>query len=186
MSSIRIFILSTLEEHGPLHGHRIRSLARQDHTETWTDIKAGSIYAALKRLQAEEWIELVKSEKEGNRPERSVYAITEKGREALAIDLREALARVEWRTDPFDLALARAHNQDPEVVRVFVQMRRDEFEQKARSLEQQSKLADPYLTEAERVVMRHLLGRARAELAWHEQLLKLLPGIVRDWKARKS
>ncbi len=51
VSSIRLFILGTLAASGPLHGHQIRQQAQTDRTETWTDIKVGSVYGALKPIR---------------------------------------------------------------------------------------------------------------------------------------
>ncbi|MDQ2790853.1 MAG: hypothetical protein M3Y73_14535 [Actinomycetota bacterium] len=45
---------------------------------------------------------------------------------------------------------------------------------------------DPWLTEAERMTIEHLIGRLAAEVRWHEQLLDRLPKIVADHQARRD
>lgn len=42
--------------------------------------------------------------------------------------------------------------------------------------------ADPYLNEAERMVLRHVMERTAAEVRWHEELLDRLPKIVADFE----
>ena len=53
MSSIRLFILSSFDELGPMHGHRLRLEAERKHVHLWTDISVGAVYGAMKRLAAE-------------------------------------------------------------------------------------------------------------------------------------
>ena len=53
MSSIRLFILSSFAEHGPMHGHLLRLVAERMRVPLWTDISVGAVYGAMKRLAAE-------------------------------------------------------------------------------------------------------------------------------------
>jgi len=83
VSSIRVFLLGSLAERGPMHGHQLRLLAEQEHVHLWTDFHGGAIYGALKRLLAEGLIEPVRTEREGARPERQVVGVTPAGLETL-------------------------------------------------------------------------------------------------------
>jgi len=74
MNPTRLFVLGALARHGPMYGHQIRRDARIDCTELWSEVKPGSLYAALHRLQAEGLIEPVRTEQQGNLPARTVYA----------------------------------------------------------------------------------------------------------------
>lgn len=116
MSSIRLFILGTLAASGPLHGHQIRQQAQSDRTEQWADVQVGSVYGALKRLASEELIREVRTERVGNRPERTVYEITGEGRRALAAVRDQALRELTRTNDPFDLALAQSRDLPEEVL----------------------------------------------------------------------
>src|ERR1700728_2680156 len=114
VSSIRLFILGTLAASGPLHGHQIRHQAQTDRTETWTDIQVGSVYGALKRLANEGLVREVRTERVGNRPERTVYEITPDGRQALSAIREEVLHKISLPHDPFDLALKQARDMAEE------------------------------------------------------------------------
>ncbi|RYF55207.1 MAG: PadR family transcriptional regulator, partial [Comamonadaceae bacterium] len=46
MSSIRVFLLGSLAERGPMHGHQLRLLAEKEHVAMWTDFGVGAIYGA--------------------------------------------------------------------------------------------------------------------------------------------
>ncbi len=107
MSSIRLFVLGSLADRGAMHGHALRVLAEQEHIDEWTDFTVGAVYGVLKRLATEGLIEVVRTEREGNYPERQVYDVTPAG--ALALDglRREGLEYFELHPDAFDLALSR-------------------------------------------------------------------------------
>jgi DNA-binding PadR family transcriptional regulator len=182
VSAVRLFILSTLAEHGPMHGHQIRQQAQSDRTELWTDVKVGALYGALKRLAGEGLIVEVRSERVGGLPERTVYEITPRGREALAAVHSEALRTVVVRPDPFDLALVHAAHLDEQALTDAVTDRRETLAAQYNSLRHQAEVADQWLTEAERMAMEHLLSRLASEIAWHDALLDRLPTIVADFR----
>ena len=186
MSSIRLFILGTLAEHGAMHGHQIRAQAQQDRTELWTDVRVGALYGALKRLAAEELIAAVRSERSGAFPERTVYEITPAGRGVLAAVHDDALRKVEFRPDPFDLALAQAGHLPDATLAAVVADRRAALAAQASAMRSQYEFADRYLIEAERLVMEHLLARLDAEVAWHDELLARLPEVAADFAARRA
>ncbi len=182
VSSIRLFILGTLASSGPLHGHQIRHQAQSDRTELWTDIKVGSVYGALKRLTSEDLVREVRTEKVGNRPERTIYEITPEGRRALAAIHQTALRELDRHHDPFDLALAQARTVPEEDLEHVVADRLAALKVSLVSMHHQAERADPYVNEAERMVMQHLIERAEAEVRWHTELAARLPKIAADFR----
>jgi DNA-binding PadR family transcriptional regulator len=181
VSAIRLFVLGTLAAAGPLHGHQIRQQAQTDRTEMWADVKPGSLYGALKRLAAEGLIREVRTERQGNRPERTVYEITETGRAALAALRDDALERITSSHDPFDLALALSRDLPDEYLERIVTARVSALRARESSLRLRVEDADPYVNEAERMVLLHLVERAAAEVRWHEELLVRMPKIGADF-----
>ena len=183
MSSIRLFILGTLAASGPLHGHQIRHQAQSDRTEQWADVHVGSVYGALKRLANEGLVREVRTERVGNRPERTVYEITREGQRALAAVRDEALHELTHPNDPFDLALAQSRDLPEETLTQIVAHRLAGFRVRESSVRHRAETADPYLNEAERMIIRHLIERAAAEVRWHEELLGRMPKIAADFEA---
>jgi DNA-binding PadR family transcriptional regulator len=181
-----LFVLSSLAEHGPMHGHQIRLQAQSDRAELWTGVKVGALYGALKRLAAEGLIAEVRSEREGRFPERTVYEITARGREALAAIHGEALRAVVVRPDPFDLALVHATGMDEQELAYVVADRRDALLAQHSATRHQAEAADPYLSEAERMAISHLIERLAAEVSWHEAVLDRLPKIIADFRDRAA
>lgn len=182
MSSIRLFILGTLARTGPLHGHQIRHQAQTDRTELWTDVRA-ALYGALKRLASEGLVRELRTERVGNRPERTVYEITADGRRALSAVRDEALRTLVSPNDPFDLALTQTPDLAEETLTQVVANRLAGLRVREASLRQTAASADPYVNEAERMVMEHISERCAAEVRWHEELLNRVPKIVADFEA---
>jgi DNA-binding PadR family transcriptional regulator len=182
VSSIRLFILGTLAASGPLHGHQIRQQAQSDRTDMWADVPVGSLYGALKRLATEGLVREVRTERVGNRPERTVYEITREGHRALDAVRDQALRELVLRNDPFDLALSQSRDLPEETLTQIVANRLAGLRVQESSLRHQAETADIYLNEAERLVLRHLIERAAAEVRWHEELLGRMPKIAADFR----
>jgi len=87
MSNIKLVLLGVLCIK-PMHGYEIKHII-EDHMGDWTDIKFGSIYFALSKLAEEQFVEIAEEGREGNRPSRTVYRITEKGRQEYIMLLRQ-------------------------------------------------------------------------------------------------
>lgn len=178
MSSVRLFILGSLARSGPMHGHQIRRNAQTDRTELWTDIKVGSLYGALNRMAAEGVIEAVRTERTGNLPARTVYAITDAGRTELSA-LRAAVLRdTRLRPDPVDLALSYHDDMPDEELLAAVADRRAALDTALRSWQHLLESATPYLSGVEPLGFQHHLIRLKAELDWHDLVLAELPKLL--------
>lgn len=186
VSSIRLFILGSLAQRGPMHGHALLLLAEEEHIDEWTDFAASAVYGAMKRLAAEGLIAGERVEKHGNYPERQVYRITVDG--VLALDeLRlHGLTEIVIKPDPLDLALARLDPERLDRLPALIEERLGRLRATAETNEAHLESIKGYLTLAETWSMRHQLSRWRGEIAWHEQLLDALPEIIADELFRKD
>lgn len=101
--STRLVILGLLRER-PLYGYEIKHII-EDHMGDWTSIAFGSIYFALGKLDKDGFIKKIATEQEGNRPSRSVYEITETGREEFKRLLQEVWQDIELQDYTFDIGL---------------------------------------------------------------------------------
>ena len=182
MSSIRLFILGSLSASGPVHGHQIRQQAQSDRTDQWADVPVGALYGALKRLANEGLVSEVRTERVGNRPERTVYEITPEGRRALAAVRDAALRQLAMPNDPFDLALAQSRDIPEEHLTQVVATRLAGLKVAEAAARLQAETADPYLNEAERMIIRHRIERVAAEVRWHEELLARMPKVAADFR----
>lgn len=76
---IPLYILGMLLRFGPQHGYQIRKLL-SDQLADFTDIKLPTIYYHLEKMEQAGYL-VAQNEKEGLRPERRVYAISQVGKE---------------------------------------------------------------------------------------------------------
>lgn len=185
VSSIRLFILGSLAERGAMHGHALMLLAEEEHIDNWADFTSGAVYGAIKRLDTEGLISSERVERDGNYPERSVYGVTDAGREALDALRLEGLTNIVMRPDPVDLALARLDPDRLDDLGLVLATRVSEL--RLRLDDGATHLASiaHHLTVAERYVMRHQLARLRAEIDWHDEFISALPEIIHDERRRK-
>jgi DNA-binding PadR family transcriptional regulator len=178
MNSTRLFVLGMLARGGPMHGHQIRRSAQIDRTELWADVKPGSLYGALHRMEAEGVIKALRIEQEGKRPARTIYEITQQGIAELQVHRDEALKHIRLRPDPVDLALAFIDDLSPDELRAMLEERRAALANEHASWLRLRAVADPYLTPMDKMTLRHTLLRLETEIAWHDELLTHLPEIL--------
>jgi DNA-binding PadR family transcriptional regulator len=176
----RLFVLGALARHGPMYGHQIRRDARVDRTELWSEVKPGSLYSALHRLQAEGLIEPVRTEQQGNLPARTVYAITGEGRRELRALREEALREVTMRPDPVDLALAMSADLDEDTLRGYFASRREALSSRAAFLTHERGRAWPDQAPADDLIMEHAIARVETELRWHDAVLDRIGKLAAD------
>jgi DNA-binding PadR family transcriptional regulator len=155
----RLLILWLLSE-APLHGYRIKKILDDEGLRFWFPIELGSIYAVLRSLVSGGYVTVVAVEREGQRPERTRYAVTREGRE----HLRELLARA-WRelpspADPFQLALAARSELSEAEVEELLRERVAALEERISQLDRLARSA-PALAMVERQ-----LAVTTAELDW--------------------
>ncbi|MEO5535174.1 MAG: PadR family transcriptional regulator [Pseudolysinimonas sp.] len=186
MSSIRLFILAALADGGETHGHQLKQLAEKEHIDEWTDITVGALYGAIKRMAAEGLIEEVRVEQIGSYPERQIWGITSEGRVALTALRLEAFSEIVQRADPVDLAISRLDRHRLDEIPALLETRAANLRTLLTETDAHHRGIDQYLTPLERVVMTHRTARIRAEIAWHDDLLKKLPELLADEASRKD
>lgn len=87
---IPLYILGLLLRYGPQHGYQLKKTISEE-LEDFTQIKLPSIYYHLEGM-AKNGLLSASSEKPDSRPEKTVYAVTEKGKKAFSGMLQKQLA----------------------------------------------------------------------------------------------
>src|SRR5918911_4357714 len=104
MAMTRVLVLGVLLKQ-PMHGYEVRRELESWNAEQWANLAYGSIYFSLAKMAEERLVEVVSTDERGSRPARTVYAITEQGREHFARMLRELWWEYRPAIDPFRVAL---------------------------------------------------------------------------------
>jgi DNA-binding PadR family transcriptional regulator len=100
----------------PMHPYEMKSLIKERGHDQVIKIKGGSIYDTVERLEQGGFITAQETSREGRRPERTVYAISDTGREETRDWLRELLAQPVNEYPQFAAALAFFAGLDKEEV----------------------------------------------------------------------
>ncbi|GAB3425876.1 PadR family transcriptional regulator [Flindersiella endophytica] len=180
-------ILSTLVQR-PMHPYEIASMLRSHGKEQDMKIKWGSLYTVVQNLEKHEFIAQVESSREGARPERTIYRITDAGKEELEDWVRELVSTPEPELPRFKAALSVVAVLHPdELIRLLGQRLAQIDEELAAEREAHAKYNDEiprlFLIEVE-----YDLAIRQAEADWIRALLGELadgtfPGLDawRDW-----
>jgi len=120
--SVRFFILGALME-SDAHGYDIREKAIKWDIQNWSNIGFGSIYHALNMLEKEKLVAQKPAEQSGNRPPKTVYSITDQGRNEFYRLLNEACRSVYSDKNPVGLGLAFIKHLSPDKRREALQER---------------------------------------------------------------
>jgi DNA-binding PadR family transcriptional regulator len=85
---VALSVLNLLDER-PMHPYEMAAMMRGRGHDRAFKVKESSVYDTVQRLAERGLIEATEVRRDGRRPERTVYAITEAGRDELLIWLRE-------------------------------------------------------------------------------------------------
>lgn len=77
----------------PMHPYEIASTLRQRHKDAAIKLNYGSLYSVIEALCRNQFIEATETERQGNRPERTVYSLTAAGQHELTDWLSELISR---------------------------------------------------------------------------------------------
>ena len=90
----------------PMHPYEMKSMMKERGHDQVIRLKGGSIYDTVERLEVGGFIKSQETSREGRRPERRVYAITEAGRDEITGWLAELLTQPVSEYPQFAAALA--------------------------------------------------------------------------------
>jgi DNA-binding PadR family transcriptional regulator len=173
---LALAVMNLLVEH-PMHPYEMKSKMKERGHDQVIRLKGGSIYDTVERLESGGFIQAQETSREGRRPERTVYAITETGREEIMAWLRELLAQPVNEYPQFGAALAffAALDQD-EVVRLL-KVRTALLEGQAAGEESQLKtFKEMGLPRLFLVEVDYALAMKRAEADWVRKLIVEIEG----------
>jgi DNA-binding PadR family transcriptional regulator len=114
-SALGISALALLMER-PMHPYAMYQLLIQRHEDRVVKVRPGSLYHKVHWLESRGLVRSTTTEREGNRPERTIYEITAEGRETLALRVAEMLATPVNEYPEFPLAIGEAHNLPKDTV----------------------------------------------------------------------
>lgn len=183
---LALALLAQLAPGLPMHPYQLANVLRRTGKDTEMKIKWGSLYTVVQNLEKHGFIQAVGSDREGRRPERTSYAITEAGREEMCDWIRELISEPKPELSHFEAALSVVGVVGPDEAQSLLQRRLGALEsgieaERAMLAEAGKTVARLFLVEAEYVLAMH-----EAEAAWVRSLLTelaegTLPGMA-QWR----
>ncbi len=173
LTPLGAMVLALLHE-GDMHPYEMIRMLRHRRDDRMVKLTNGTFYHTVARLERDGLIAEAGTDREGNRPERTTYALTPAGPPALAEWVSAHLSRTDGAAS-FRVALAEAHNLSRTEVAAQLATRRaglaEEYEALRIGLQSASArgTAGQFMVEVERHL--HLLG---AELEWTDSFLARL------------
>jgi DNA-binding PadR family transcriptional regulator len=164
-----------------MHPYEMQRLIRQWHKDEFLDLKRGSLYHAIERLRRQGWIDPVETTREGRRPERTTYRLTEAGEQEMLRWLQEMLARPTREPTQFFAALSFLPHLTPEAVQTQLQERVVLLEKEIESLDVVLKTMVPRIGRLVLVEVEYAQAMRRAELAWVRSFEKELQNGTLRW-----
>ena len=181
LTPLAMAVLELLHERD-MHPYEMTQLMRDRRVDYRVKLRPGSLYHTVERLESQGIIEVVGTHRQGRRPERTVYALTESGRDVFVEQARAMLATPAQEYPQYPVALSAANELD----------QADAVEQlRMRVVGLRARIA------AEQVVIDHVLVKqlprmywidyafthhqSQSELAWTEQLIEDLESGRLSW-----
>jgi DNA-binding PadR family transcriptional regulator len=185
---LALAVLGTVVQR-PMHPYEIASLLRARGKDDDMEIKWGSLYTVVRNLTKHGFLAVVDSEREGGRPERTIYRITDAGRAELHDWTRELVATAQPERPRFKAGLSLLSALPPDEAAEALRERLAELEgatAAARAaLDRYADVPRLFLVEDE-----YELAIRQAELAWVRGLLAELTdetfptlAVWRKWHA---
>jgi DNA-binding PadR family transcriptional regulator len=173
MNLTRLMALGILARSGPSHGHHIRRVADVTNVGEWGGVSVGALYRELRAMEREGLIEAARTEKVGNRPERTVYAITAEGQLELTTLREQAIRPLGSGPDPLGVALLfAADGMEPEELRRTLRTRREMLAIAVAQVaaDREQLIAKGFIDVLAAAVMRRAIMATEAEIRWHDEL----------------
>ncbi len=87
----------------PLNAYEIIKILNYMNVKWWFNIADSTVYSTLKTLEKKEYITGT-TEKVGNMPDRTVYSLSDKGRDEFQDTLRQSILQFDYDTNIFSIA----------------------------------------------------------------------------------
>jgi DNA-binding PadR family transcriptional regulator len=122
LTPLGVMTLALLRE-GDMHPYEMLRLMRQRHHDKLVPITNGTFYHTVARLQKLGLLAEIGIDRDGNRPERTTYSVTDAGTRAVVDWVHAELPRIDHPAE-FRVALAEAHNLPRDAVAELLTERR--------------------------------------------------------------
>jgi len=169
---LALAVLSVLVER-PMHPYEMATALRERGKDNDMKINWGSLYTVVQNLDKHGFIETTGTSREGRRPERTVYAITDAGRDEMQDWVRELVGAPQREYPKFEAALSTMGALPPDEALTLLQHR-------LRRLDLQVASERAALEQVAREVPRLFLVEVEYRLAMRQAEADWLRGLLKE------
>jgi DNA-binding PadR family transcriptional regulator len=183
-SPLALSILELLDEE-PMHPYEMASKMRARHHDEFIRLNFGTLYHTVEVLERNGWILPVEREKEGRRPERTVYTPTTSGREVLIRALDELLRRPKREYPHFAAGLMFMHHLEAPAAAARLHERAEALVLIISKLNHVlSAVHDQGVARLALIEMEHKIAMLEAERDWVMKIEREINEGKLEWTAR--
>jgi DNA-binding PadR family transcriptional regulator len=183
ISPLALSILELLNER-PMHPYELAATMRSRHHDEFIRLNFGSLYHTVDALERDGWIMPAEREKEGRRPERTIYKLTDAGRNVLLQVVSEIVAQPRREYPHFAAGLMCMHHLDAETAAPLLEQRAQALHAVVTKL---SHILDELLASGHSrltvIELEHKIAMHEAERNWVRKIAKEITDGKLEWKA---
>jgi len=178
---LALAILELLTE-GPKHPYEMKQHMHQRGTERAIPTKAASIYDTVERLTRAGFIEPLLTNRDGRRPERTIYRLTGAGADELESWLRQLIEEPSREYPRFGAALMflGALRRKEEAIKAL-ELRAAAFEEEIENVDSMLRGLSPLLPRLFAIEDEYTQAMRRAELEWLRRIVAELEEGTLEW-----
>jgi len=183
ISPLALSILQLLDER-PMHPYELASTMRERHQDEFIRLNFGSLYHTVEVLERDGWIVPTEREKEGRRPERTIYKLTDPGRDVLLRVVSDIIAQPRREYPHFSAGLMFMHHLPARSAAAHLRSRAlalEALHEKLRAI--LSELHARGLPRLAVIELEHKIAMVDAERRWVTQLEKEISEGTLEWKS---
>jgi DNA-binding PadR family transcriptional regulator len=181
---LALAVMALLHER-PMHPYEIACTMRQRHLEESIKLNYGVLYHTVQTLQQAGLITPLETEREGRRPERTVYALTDAGRERFLGSLRDLIRRPAREYRRFEAGLCFLWHLPAEEAVALLRERACALTEELEGYDDLcAALHKRGLGRLALVELEYAQALRRAELAWVERLVDDVVSGALEWRVK--
>jgi DNA-binding PadR family transcriptional regulator len=170
LSPLSLSILELLSERS-MHPYELAATMRARHHDEFIRLNFGSLYHTVEVLERNGWIVSAEREKEGKRPERTVYDLTDAGRRVLLQVVGDIVSVPRREYLHFSAGLMFMHHLDRNAAVARLKQRSQALHQTITKLSRiLSELLGSGHTRLTLIELEHKIAVLEAERAWVERI----------------
>jgi DNA-binding PadR family transcriptional regulator len=180
-SPLALAILALLDEE-PMHPYRMQQLIKERDKDDVVNVRSrASLYQTIERLLRDGLIAVQETTRAENFPERTIYRLTDSGRETVRQWLRAMLATPAREFPEFPAALAHLPLLSPEEVCAHLEQRATMLEAEIAGIDTRLRAGEAILPRLFLVESHYLRAMRAAELQWVRAVIADLRGGAFTW-----